>query len=479
MTPQIRQLFADAKAKVAEARQLLTGSPSAENRQAAKDLLREAGDLDEQAKALLKGDQIIKDADDAEAQEQEATRRAAEAAANARGAGTAQPAGAQGSRGTAQNSQGETEITDQIDLESDEARSVQASFQAMFRDMLEEHRARETPEDRQRARAFRFAMLNGPENLRPEFRHLVETRDITEQEDDEIRAMGVQSQSSLGILVPEAAMRDVALAQLAFGGFRATRTDFFQTSHGLTVPSPTIDDTSNEGSYQGEHAAVPDGADLVAEPHALGAHPITSGVMKVSTALARDENFGLENRLLTLGGVRIERRFQRALTTGTGTGQPAGLATTITTGNTAANAAEFVQADFYNLKGHPTDGVNAAYHGMSEWMLSSDALLKLKLAQLGTGQGIWQPGLGNSAPPTIDGDGYAVNYHMDTVATGNVPVFYGDFWWMKAREVVPLAFIRLVELYAGNSQIGFILAGANDGREVNPGVPALKKMTMA
>ena len=66
---------------------------------------------------------------------------------------------------------------------------------------------------------------------------------------------------------------------------------------------------------------------------------------------------------------------------------------------------------------------------------------------------------------------------MDNVATGNVPVLFGEFNCYYAREAGSLSLRRLDERFADSLVSGFLLYGRYGGKLVK--TDAVKKLTMA
>lgn len=479
MTPEVRQLLDEIKSKAALIERHSTPGDDYDLAKA-ETIAAETNELERRYNLAVSAERLKSQGLDAlqedETRRRDELRRRAQAAAAAGGEprGTDINTGGTEGEGESRTSGGEGDITT-------EHLADYQKFTREFGGLLQEMRERRSPQQEKRRLAFRKALVGGPKRLTKEERQLIQVQRAGSAAIEEQRAMGLGDAASLGLLVPPETMEEIKLATLAFGGFRepALNVTWVRTNTGRTIPMPTVDDTSNEGSFRGEHASHGDATDPVVEPHELGAYYLSSGVMKISVELAQDESFGLETFLTRLGTIRNERRFQRSLTTGRTTGQVQnqckGIMVGITSGKTAANTAEFVPQDFWDLFG----SVDSSYHPGMSVMMSNDALTNLKIMAGGIGQGLWQPGLAAGQPSSIDGKPYAINYHMDTVDTGNKPVVAGDLSWMVAREVVPPYFLRLTERYADNGQIGFILATRVDGRLVDPGVTPVKCLTMA
>ncbi len=472
MTPQIRELYSQARERAQAATQLLAGdtvSPEQEAR--AAELLEESERLDQRAQRLEQAESLSNAGAEAfeaeERQQREDIRSRAAAAAAAR-----QEAGSSGAQGVAANSSGETPVEEEEVRErpvTDRELEEFDEFRRALGGLVGELRERESPEASARRAAFRACLVSGYGGLSREERALVQTRatlELSNRSDDpsvrEERAMGLGSAASLAILVPPEVQREARLATLAFGGWRNTRATFMPTNNGREIPIPTINDTSNMGFRRGEHEAIAEGKDVTANPNTLGAYLVRSGAFRVGYELAQDESFGLESLLIVLGTTRNERRQQLDWTIADGKSKPKGVLEGIETGFVAANPDEFEPADWFQF----FESVDSSYHSLAETMLSNNALTQLKIMQGGLGTGLWQPGLAAGTPSQIDGHDYTVNFAMDTVASGNKPAIFGDLSWVYIREVVPTVIIRYAEKYAPD--IGYEVVGRDDSKLVTP-----------
>lgn len=487
--PQVRDFHQEGEDAFREARQILQLDNLTPDQNAQADQLFERSEeLFRRANQIAEIESLRRDGAEAvlenERGEREALRQRAQSAATAAGA-----------RAVEQNSDGERSLEegaevrgeidgDQLDDVSGlspgerEDGAALGEFQALLAGVLREARRNDSPRAVARRRAFQRALVRPLAELTREERQLVTLQEHIEtssQDEAEHRAHIIGSAGSLAILIPPEVQRDVRLATQAFGNWRTPgQATLLSTPHGRRIPIPTINDTNNEGTYEGEEATIQTATDVSAEPNVLGARLVRSGVFKVGYQLSRDmPGDTMERLLIQLGTIRNERRSQRAWTNAAGGFLPKGALEGITSGKTAAAAAAFEQSDFYDLE----ESVDASYHPMASYRLSNNALTELKKMEGGIGQGLWQPGLAAGQPAQIDGYDYVRDFSMDTVAATNKPVAFGDWSWHYIREVVPTVVIIYREKFAPH--IGYELVSENDSRPVNPGVVPFKCMTMA
>jgi HK97 family phage major capsid protein len=163
---------------------------------------------------------------------------------------------------------------------------------------------------------------------------------------------------------------------------------------------------------------------------------------------------------------------EKAYLTGDGNGKPLGVFTAdnngvptsrdvTASGTTSFNADDLVNAKFSLKQGYQQDP-------SCRWILHRDAVkMARKLKDLND-QYIWQPGLAVGAPNTILDVPYCMSeYAPNTFTTGLYVGIIGAFRYYWIAEVVDLVIQRLVELYAGTNEVGFI------GRRWIDGSPAL------
>jgi HK97 family phage major capsid protein len=104
--------------------------------------------------------------------------------------------------------------------------------------------------------------------------------------------------------------------------------------------------------------------------------------------------------------------------------------------------------------------------------LTVSALRKLKDSN---GQFLWQPSVQAGQPDRLLGYPIYTSPYAPAVATGALPVAFGDFsnFWIADRMGRTVQ--RLNELYAGNGQIGFIATERVDGKVIlSEGIQLLK-----
>ncbi|MGH0354625.1 phage major capsid protein [Sinorhizobium meliloti] len=300
--------------------------------------------------------------------------------------------------------------------------------------------------DESRAAAFRSYLRHGLEDMPAEERKIVR----------EMRAQAVGTDSKGGYLVPEGFMAELVKSLKAWGPMLDPGvTRVLTTTAGNSIPWPTMDDTSNEGSLIGENTQVTE-TEISFGTKTLEAYKYTSGVVLVSAELLQDSAIDVEGTVRSAMAERIGRIGNRHLTVGTGSSQPNGIVTAATAVTGVAAAAALTFDDMIEL----FHAVDPAYRDdPSVRFMFNDGTLKSlrKIKDTVTGNYIWQPAdVRTGAPATILDKPYSINQAMAAIGASNKSVAFGAFNRYVVRMVREFAVRRLMERYADYDQTGFI-----------------------
>ncbi|MDW9507028.1 phage major capsid protein [Sinorhizobium meliloti] len=300
--------------------------------------------------------------------------------------------------------------------------------------------------DESRAAAFRSYLRHGLEDMPAEERKIVR----------EMRAQAVGTDSKGGYLVPEGFMAELVKSLKAWGPMLDPGvTRVLTTTAGNSIPWPTMDDTSNEGSLIGENTQVTE-TEISFGTKTLEAYKYTSGVVLVSAELLQDSAIDVEGTVRSAMAERIGRIGNRHLTVGTGSSQPNGIVTAATAVTGVAAAAALTFDDMIEL----FHAVDPAYRDdPSVRFMFNDGTLKSlrKIKDTVTGNYIWQPAdVRTGAPATVLDKPYSINQAMAAIGASNKSVAFGAFNRYVVRMVREFAVRRLMERYADYDQTGFI-----------------------
>ncbi|MDX0597150.1 phage major capsid protein [Sinorhizobium medicae] len=299
--------------------------------------------------------------------------------------------------------------------------------------------------DEARTAAFRSYLRHGLEDMPAEERKIVR----------EMRAQAVGTDSKGGYLVPEGFMAELVKSLKAWGPMLDPGiTRVLTTTAGNSIPWPTMDDTSNEGTLIGENTQVTE-SEVAFGTKTLEAYKYTSGVVLVSAELLQDSAIDVEGTVRSAMAERIGRIGNRHLTVGTGSSQPNGIVTAATAVTGVAAAAAITFDNLIDL----FHAVDPAYRDdpSARWMFNDGTLKALRKIKDVEDRYVWQPAdVRTGAPATILEKPYSINQAVAAIGASNKSVVFGAFNRYVVRMVREFAIRRLVERYADYDQTGFI-----------------------
>lgn len=328
-------------------------------------------------------------------------------------------------------------------LRDNEQRYVEGSHEERSQQQAREQGA-QTP-DELRSQAFMNLMRNGLENLSPEERSAVA----------ELRAQAAGSNTQGGYTVPTTLLNRVIEAQRAFGGIESV-SQIITTDSGSEIAWPTSDGSTDEGELVGENSDAGE-KDVEFGMGQMGAHKLTSKIIRVSLELLQDSGLDLEAYLAQRIATRIGRARAKLLVRGTGAGtplQPKGLEASTSIGAVTAAAGKVVFKDVNAL----IHSIDPAYRASAQFRIAFNDKTLQNLEDLEDGQGrpIWLPGVDAGAPATILKYKYVIDQAIADIAAGAKFMHAGDFNQFVIRNVRAIVIRRLVERYAEYDQVGFL-----------------------
>jgi HK97 family phage major capsid protein len=244
-----------------------------------------------------------------------------------------------------------------------------------------------------------------------------------------------------------------------FGGMRAVSTVIATSGFG-GMSFPTSDGTTEEGEIVAENAIVTRQS-VAFGTVGLPVFKFSSLDVAVPIELIQDSNVDIEGfvqgRLVT----RIGRVTNRMFTTGTGTGQPNGIATAATVGVTAANGTSQVLAVTYDSLVNLQHSVDPAYRAAAGWMFNDTTLREIRKIRDGSQRPIFVPGYesGNpgGSPDRLLGSPITINQDVVNMAASARSILFGDFSGYYIRDVMALEMYRFTDsAFTRNGQVGFL-----------------------
>jgi len=286
----------------------------------------------------------------------------------------------------------------------------------------------------------------------------------------EYRAQSEGTNTAGGYLVPQGFRAKLVERMKQFGGI-ANYAETFTTAEGNLVPYPTVDDTANVGEIVAEGGTFAAGADLVFAQRTLSAYKYMAGgagnlPLKVSWELLQDSAFDVSSFIARKLGERIARLQAVHWATGTGTGQPQGIVTPITTSGTIGTLglADLVATIL---------ALDPAYRANAKWLMNDATYGSIMGLNDSTGRPLLtgvNDGIGESLTrPRLLGYEVVIDQAMPSKATGAKFLAFGDINEAYViRRVKDVTLVTLNELYAANGQTGFMAWARADGAVQNP-----------
>lgn len=269
---------------------------------------------------------------------------------------------------------------------------------------------------------------------------------------DEIRAQGTTSGSVGGYLIPPGYRAVMTEALKAYGGL-INHANVITTSTGNPLQWPSNDDTGNVGAILAENTQIPT-QDVALGTKSIGAYMYTSKLVLVSLQLLQDSAFDLDTWLPGKLGERIGRATAAHFISGTGTGQPEGVATNATASVTGTGTTAISYDNLIDLE----HSVDPAYRqgGNVRFIFNDTTLSALRKLKDSDNRPLWLPVPVPGMPATINGLSYSIDQGMASPGASAKSILFGDFRaGYLVRQVLDMQMVRLAERYMDFLQVGF------------------------
>jgi HK97 family phage major capsid protein len=301
--------------------------------------------------------------------------------------------------------------------------------------------------------AFENYLRNGMGSLTNEQRSLM----------SELRGTSTQvagTDSLGGFLVPQDFSNELDMATL-FTGEVERLAKKLNTAGGALLDYPTINDTATLSNLTSEAAAVTV-QDMTFANKQLSAYNYASQV-RVSMQLLQDNAFDLNGFLAEAMGERTARATNAAFSNGSGSGQPQGIVTGSTLGNTAASATAIAADDILSL----IHSIDPSYRSKASFgLMANDAVISA-IRALGLGSAndfpIFIPSMEIGQPDKLFGFNLYYNNDMESaITTGKKTLIAADFSKFVVRSAGGVQMVRLNERYMDELEIGFVSYARKD-----------------
>lgn len=287
--------------------------------------------------------------------------------------------------------------------------------------------------------------------------------------------LNITTGSQGAFLVPQGFVYDIEVALKLWGGMRQVASQF-NTSTGNPLPWPTSNDTGNVGELIAENTSVTTNTMPTIGHLTFNAFKYSTKLVNISLELLQDSAFDLDSYIKAAFVRRLGAITNAHFTTGSGTGQPNGIVTSVVAAPntvTAAAASAIAFNDLINLE----HSVDPEYRKGAKFMFADATLKQLRLLKDSLGRPLWAPGMVVGAPDTINGYAYQINQDMPGMLTTNTSIVFGALDKYKIRNVQEMIVQRLTERYAEFGQIAYIGFARFDGNLLDAGTKPVGGLT--
>jgi HK97 family phage major capsid protein len=299
--------------------------------------------------------------------------------------------------------------------------------------------------------------------------------------------MSTTTNSEGGFTMPSLISSTLYDAMKAFGAVRVV-ADNIKTADGRPLSFPTSDGTAEVGEIIAQNVTATS-ADPSFGTVALNVFKYSSKIVAAPVELIQDSTIDIEAFIRNRLAQRLGRIGNAHFTTGTGSGQPNGIATAAGAGKTGATGqtATIIFDDLIDM----IHSVDPAYRSARSAFMTNDGLLrvirKLKDSQ---NRPLWVPSFERGIVAGVgasSGGGYSdqsnavvfdtllgyplfVNNDIAAPAASAKSLFFGDFSYYKVRDAMDVQMFRFTDsAYTKLGQVGFLAWARMGGNLVDSG----------
>ena len=237
---------------------------------------------------------------------------------------------------------------------------------------------------------------------------------------------------------------------------------------GQSLGAPTLDRDPASPEWTSELATGPMEDVSPFGMRELEPHPLAKG-WRISNKLIRAPGIDVEAywrmRNVYVVGITLENAYLH----GNGVNQPLGIFTPhddgiptsrdVNSGHATQITAPALIDCLHSLK--------AQYWPRARWFVHRNILKEIRSLQGSDGQFLWGPGLNGMQPQMLLGQPIIMSeYAPSSITTDAYALALGDFSWYWTADSLMMTTQRLVEVYARQNQIGYIIRIESDGMPV-------------
>ncbi len=239
----------------------------------------------------------------------------------------------------------------------------------------------------------------------------------------EYKALSVVPDTAGGFLAPSEYVREIIKAETEISPVRSLVRVRQTAAKSIMIPKRTGQFSAVWVAEQGTKSET---TGLTYGVEEIPTHEVYA-LIDISNQMLEDSAFSMEGEISMEASEQFAVAEGAAFVSGTGVGRPQGFLTNASVLTTNSGAATTITADgLLSLK----YAIKSAYQATAAWLMARATISSVRKLKDGNGNYLWQPGLAQGRPNTLDGDPYVEVSDMPVEGAGLKPVAYGD--WRRA-----------------------------------------------
>lgn len=237
---------------------------------------------------------------------------------------------------------------------------------------------------------------------------------------DEFKALSVSVDTAGGYLAPVEYVREIIKGVTEISPARSLARVRSTSQKSVQIPKRTGQFAARRVTEQGPRSETPGLAYGMVEIPV----PEMYAIVDISNQMLEDSAFNMEQEISMEATEQFALKEGQEFVSGSGVGEMEGILVAAGVGSTNSGAATTITADGILTLKH---AIKTAYARSATFVLNRTTIGSVRKLKDTTGAYIWQPGLAQGRPNTIDGDPYVEMPDMPNEGAGTVPIAYGDF----------------------------------------------------
>lgn len=296
-------------------------------------------------------------------------------------------------------------------------------------------------------------------------------RKALERAADQAKALNLGSSADGGYLAPTEYVREIIKTVTEMSPVRALARVRQTSFRSVEYPKRT---GQFAAQWVGETETRSETTGLTYGMEELTTHELYA-LIDITNQMLEDSAFNMQSEITMESAEQFALAEGTAFVTGSGVGKPYGFMQDADVASTNSGDATEITADGvltmkYTLK--------SAYASNASFVMNRTTMGKVRRLKASDGTYLWQPGIADGRPNTLDGDPYIEVPDMPSEGAGLKPMAYGDFrrgyLWV---DRIGMEMLRDPYTQATGGKLRFIMRKRVAGKVILP--EAIKTLTCA